>query len=371
MIRHNRLLVAFHVLSDALLGLSRFIIAYALRFHTGPDPDHQGHAAAPAVPQRRCRSSRCWCRSASSCRASTACGAAGRASTISSPSSSAASSPSCSASSRRCTCRPTSPAAPREDARRVRGLAAGLGDLPRAQRRADVRVARAGARGARAALARRHRPQADPDRRLRRARTPGRRQDPRAPRARLSDRRLRRRSRRPAITSATAGCRCSARSTKPPRSRRARRSIISTSRCRPSSTCRCSSCIESTSREMRRRQGRARSAAGDRAARAARRSRRRAGHQHQRRPAAGLQHHRQARASTSRISARRAGWCSRFRSAIIALLVKLTSRGAGVLPPGADGPRRQAVHDRQVPLDVRRCRARDRAGVGAARTTRA
>ena len=44
---------------------------------------------------------------------------------------------------------------------------------------------------------------------------------------------------------------------------------------------------------------------------------------------------------------------------------------AGVLPPGADGPRRQAVHDRQVPLDVRRRRARDRAGVGAARTIRA
>jgi Undecaprenyl-phosphate glucose phosphotransferase len=32
--RHNRLLVAFHVLSDALLGVSAFIIAYALRFHT-------------------------------------------------------------------------------------------------------------------------------------------------------------------------------------------------------------------------------------------------------------------------------------------------------------------------------------------------
>src|SRR5207302_10415949 len=32
--RHNRLLVAFHVISDALLGVTAFIIAYALRFHT-------------------------------------------------------------------------------------------------------------------------------------------------------------------------------------------------------------------------------------------------------------------------------------------------------------------------------------------------
>jgi Undecaprenyl-phosphate glucose phosphotransferase len=33
--RHNRLLVTFHVISDALLGVTAFIIAYALRFHTG------------------------------------------------------------------------------------------------------------------------------------------------------------------------------------------------------------------------------------------------------------------------------------------------------------------------------------------------
>ena len=32
--RHNRLLVTFHILSDALLAVSAFIIAYALRFHT-------------------------------------------------------------------------------------------------------------------------------------------------------------------------------------------------------------------------------------------------------------------------------------------------------------------------------------------------
>jgi Undecaprenyl-phosphate glucose phosphotransferase len=40
--RHNRLLVAFHVVSDALLGLSAFIIAYALRFHAGLIPITKG-----------------------------------------------------------------------------------------------------------------------------------------------------------------------------------------------------------------------------------------------------------------------------------------------------------------------------------------
>ncbi|HKT79599.1 MAG TPA: undecaprenyl-phosphate glucose phosphotransferase [Vicinamibacterales bacterium] len=37
MIRHNRLLVAFHVLSDAILGMSAFLIAYAIRFHALDD----------------------------------------------------------------------------------------------------------------------------------------------------------------------------------------------------------------------------------------------------------------------------------------------------------------------------------------------
>jgi Undecaprenyl-phosphate glucose phosphotransferase len=41
-IRHNRLLVAFHVVSDALLGISAFIVAYALRFHTGFIPITKG-----------------------------------------------------------------------------------------------------------------------------------------------------------------------------------------------------------------------------------------------------------------------------------------------------------------------------------------
>jgi Undecaprenyl-phosphate glucose phosphotransferase len=40
--RYNRLLVAFHVLSDALLGVSAFILAYAVRFHTGLIPITKG-----------------------------------------------------------------------------------------------------------------------------------------------------------------------------------------------------------------------------------------------------------------------------------------------------------------------------------------
>jgi Undecaprenyl-phosphate glucose phosphotransferase len=42
MIRHNRLLVAFYVISDALLAMSAFIIAYALRFYTGLIPITRG-----------------------------------------------------------------------------------------------------------------------------------------------------------------------------------------------------------------------------------------------------------------------------------------------------------------------------------------
>jgi Undecaprenyl-phosphate glucose phosphotransferase len=42
MIRHNRLLVAFYVATDALLGLSAFIVAYAVRFHAGFIPITKG-----------------------------------------------------------------------------------------------------------------------------------------------------------------------------------------------------------------------------------------------------------------------------------------------------------------------------------------
>jgi Undecaprenyl-phosphate glucose phosphotransferase len=40
--RHNRLLVAFHVLSDSLLGMTAFIAAYLLRFQTGLIPVPKG-----------------------------------------------------------------------------------------------------------------------------------------------------------------------------------------------------------------------------------------------------------------------------------------------------------------------------------------
>ncbi|HET9833321.1 MAG TPA: undecaprenyl-phosphate glucose phosphotransferase [Vicinamibacterales bacterium] len=40
--RYNRLLIAFYIGSDALLGLSAFIIAYTLRFHTGLIPITKG-----------------------------------------------------------------------------------------------------------------------------------------------------------------------------------------------------------------------------------------------------------------------------------------------------------------------------------------
>jgi Undecaprenyl-phosphate glucose phosphotransferase len=41
-IRHNRLLVAFHVVSDAILGIVAFILAYGLRFHSGLIPITRG-----------------------------------------------------------------------------------------------------------------------------------------------------------------------------------------------------------------------------------------------------------------------------------------------------------------------------------------
>ncbi|MBM3772286.1 MAG: undecaprenyl-phosphate glucose phosphotransferase [Acidimicrobiia bacterium] len=42
MIRHNRLLVAFHVASDSLLAICAFIVAYAFRFHSGLIPITKG-----------------------------------------------------------------------------------------------------------------------------------------------------------------------------------------------------------------------------------------------------------------------------------------------------------------------------------------
>ncbi len=42
MVRHNRLLVAFHLVSDAVLGACAFLIAYALRFNVGVIPVTKG-----------------------------------------------------------------------------------------------------------------------------------------------------------------------------------------------------------------------------------------------------------------------------------------------------------------------------------------
>jgi Undecaprenyl-phosphate glucose phosphotransferase len=41
--RHNRLLVAFHVITDAVLGMVAFVLAYVLRFETGVIPVTRGY----------------------------------------------------------------------------------------------------------------------------------------------------------------------------------------------------------------------------------------------------------------------------------------------------------------------------------------
>ena len=107
--RYNRLLVAFYVLTDALLGMAAFALAYLLRFETpiadlipvtkGQPPFGQYVNMLPfiavLVPI------------AFHVQGSTACAAGARGSTTSSRCSSAASSRSCSGSSARCTSRPT------------------------------------------------------------------------------------------------------------------------------------------------------------------------------------------------------------------------------------------------------------------------
>ena len=40
--RHNRLLVAFHVMTDAALGRVAFVLAYVIRFETGLIPVTRG-----------------------------------------------------------------------------------------------------------------------------------------------------------------------------------------------------------------------------------------------------------------------------------------------------------------------------------------
>ena len=362
--RHNRLLVTLYLASDALIGVSAFVLAYAARFHTGAHSDHEGHSAAQPVHQRPAVHRRASCRSGFISRASIGCAAGGRASTISSASSSARSSPSCSASSSTLYTQTYFAGATAKDAGAFEVSQAGLGDLPRDQRGAHLRVARSRPRGARTAVARRHRSQAHPDRRFRRTRPSGRRQDSRAPRARLPDRRLRGRQagRRPSRLPRAAAPRHA--STRPPKSPPAKAIDHLYVALPPEQHVADAAAHREHEPRIRRRQGGARPAAGHRAARPARGSRRRSGHQHQRRPAPGLQRHRQARDRHRHLGGRRC-WCSRIPLAHRRAARPAHVTRAGVLPPGADGPRRQVVHDREVPLDVRRRRSRHRTGVGA------
>ena len=110
-----------------------------------------------------------------------------------------------------------------EGRRAVRGLAVRLAALPRPERRVHLRLARAGARGARAPLARRHRAQARADRRRRRSRAHRRRQGPASTASSASRWSASSTIAPAAITSATAACRCSARSARPTTSSGARR----------------------------------------------------------------------------------------------------------------------------------------------------
>ena len=50
--RHNRLLVALYVCSDAVLGIAAFVLAYVVRFESGLIPDHEGLSAVQPVHQR-------------------------------------------------------------------------------------------------------------------------------------------------------------------------------------------------------------------------------------------------------------------------------------------------------------------------------
>src|SRR5262245_12107279 len=41
--RHNRLLVAFHIVADAVLGMTAFLLAFSIRFNTGFLPAPKGY----------------------------------------------------------------------------------------------------------------------------------------------------------------------------------------------------------------------------------------------------------------------------------------------------------------------------------------
>ena len=56
--RHNRLLVLFHVVTDAVLGMVAFLMAYVIRFDSGLIPVTRGYPPARAVSSTSCPSSR-------------------------------------------------------------------------------------------------------------------------------------------------------------------------------------------------------------------------------------------------------------------------------------------------------------------------
>ncbi len=208
--RYNRLLVG--LLRRRPTPCSRrlaFLLAYVLRFESGLIPVTKGYPPVRASTSTCCRSWRVpGRRSPSTSRASTACGAAARASTISSPCSSAASSPSCSACGHTLYFQAYYVERRAEGARARSRCRSSSGRMFLvAQRRAHLRLARARPAGARAALAGRHRPQAGADCRRRRPGPARRRPDPRAPRARVTRSSASSTTARAATTSATAGCR--------------------------------------------------------------------------------------------------------------------------------------------------------------------
>ncbi len=233
--RHNRLLVAFHVVTDAVLGMVAFFLAYLLRFETGLIEITRGHppieqyvnvlpfvalivplgfllpgplpAAARPLAHRRLlqRAGRQHLR-----------GGARRGGDAVLPGV---------LRQRRAARR-----------RRLRSVAHRLGHLPGPQHRARLPVAQVHSRGARTALAGGHRPAQDPDCRRRRSRPRGRGSHPRASRARLPDRRVRGRQggRRSPRLPRAAAARLAERRRR--RSSPTSRSTISTWRCRSKST---------------------------------------------------------------------------------------------------------------------------------------
>ena len=166
---YNRLLVAFYVCRDAILGIAAFIARLLLRFETGRSPVTKAYPpfeqylniAAVHRRARAVRLSRAGPLPAAS--RPLARGRLLRRARRQHPRGRLRSSaPRC--TSRRTTCSDALKAAAPTRSRRS------CGSVPRAQRHVHVRVARAGARGARAPLARRHRAEAHPHRRRRRSR---------------------------------------------------------------------------------------------------------------------------------------------------------------------------------------------------------